>query len=50
MKKLVFVTGGAGYVGSHCILGLLEAHFDVVAVDNYANVFRDEGGGVCLFL
>ena len=35
--QLVLVTGGAGYVGSHCIVELLNAGYDVVAVDNFAN-------------
>lgn len=35
--KTIFVTGGAGYIGSHCVLSLLEAGYDVVAVDNFAN-------------
>jgi len=35
--KTVFVTGGAGYIGSHCVLSLLEAGYDVVAIDNFAN-------------
>jgi len=33
----VFVTGGAGYIGSHCVLSLIEAGYNVVAVDNFAN-------------
>ena len=33
----VFVTGGAGYIGSHAILELLERGYDVVAVDNFTN-------------
>ena len=33
----IFVTGGAGYIGSHAILTLLEQGYDVVAVDNYIN-------------
>lgn len=33
----VFVTGGAGYIGSHCIVELLNAGYQVVAVDNFAN-------------
>ncbi|XP_050523213.1 UDP-glucose 4-epimerase-like [Daktulosphaira vitifoliae] len=35
--KTIFVTGGAGYIGSHCVLSLLEAGYDVVAIDNFAN-------------
>ena len=33
----VLVTGGAGFVGSHCIVELLNKNFSVVAVDNFAN-------------
>lgn len=37
MDHTVFVTGGAGYIGSHCIVSLLEAGYDVVAIDNFVN-------------
>ena len=30
----VLVTGGAGYIGSHCVRRLVEAGFKVVVVDN----------------
>jgi len=33
----VLVTGGAGYIGSHTVLTLLMAGFDVVVVDNLCN-------------
>lgn len=33
----VLVTGGAGYIGSHATLALLEAGFDVVVLDNLCN-------------
>ena len=33
----VLVTGGAGYIGSHTVLALLNAGFDVVSVDNFSN-------------
>lgn len=33
----VLVTGGAGYIGSHTVLKLLEADFRVVVVDNLDN-------------
>jgi UDP-glucose 4-epimerase len=33
----ILVTGGAGYIGSHACLCLLEAGYDVVVVDNLCN-------------
>jgi len=33
----ILVTGGAGYVGSHTCLELLEAGYDVTVVDNLSN-------------
>jgi UDP-glucose 4-epimerase len=40
----VFVTGGAGYIGSHCIVELLDAGYSVIAVDNFANSVNGECG------
>ena len=37
----VLVTGGAGYIGSHICLELLEAGHDVTVVDNLANGRRE---------
>ncbi|MEW6640322.1 MAG: UDP-glucose 4-epimerase GalE [Pseudomonadota bacterium] len=34
---MILVTGGTGYVGSHICVALLDAGFDVVAVDNLCN-------------
>jgi UDP-glucose 4-epimerase len=34
---MILLTGGAGYIGSHVCIALLEAGFDVVAVDNLSN-------------
>lgn len=33
----MLVTGGAGYIGSHCCVSLLEAGYEVVALDNFTN-------------
>lgn len=33
----VFVTGGAGYIGSHTLVGLLSAGHDVCVYDNFDN-------------
>src|SRR3954454_21335233 len=35
----VLVTGGAGYIGSHMVLALLDAGEDVVVVDNLSTGF-----------
>jgi UDP-glucose 4-epimerase len=37
MKKLVLVTGGTGYIGSHTSVELINEGFDVVIVDNLSN-------------
>ena len=36
----VLVTGGAGYIGSHMVLDLLDAGEDVVVLDNLSTGFR----------
>ena len=33
----VLVTGGAGYIGSHTCVELIEAGFTPIAVDNFVN-------------
>ena len=33
----IFVTGGAGYIGSHTVLELIGQGYDVVVADNFAN-------------
>eukprot|EP00929_Paragymnodinium_shiwhaense_P024823 TRINITY_DN1516_c0_g1_i4.p1 TRINITY_DN1516_c0_g1~~TRINITY_DN1516_c0_g1_i4.p1 ORF type:complete len:344 (+),score=99.99 TRINITY_DN1516_c0_g1_i4:86-1117(+) len=37
MAKHILCTGGAGYIGSHTYLKLLEAGFQVSIMDNYLN-------------
>ncbi len=38
--KTILVTGGAGYIGSHTVLQLLEQDFNVVVLDNLCNASR----------
>ena len=33
----ILVTGGAGYIGSHTVLELLNKNYEVVVVDNFSN-------------
>jgi UDP-glucose 4-epimerase len=37
INSRVFVTGGAGYIGSHTCVELLEAGHEVFVVDNLCN-------------
>ncbi len=51
MEKLkVLVTGGAGYIGSHTCLELIEAGYEPVVIDNLVNSNRkslDRVGEIC---
>lgn len=38
----ILVTGGAGYIGSHTILELLQAGLQVVVIDNLSNAYKGE--------
>lgn len=37
MANTILVTGGAGYIGSHACIVLMEAGYDVVVLDNLCN-------------
>jgi len=39
--ETILVTGGAGYIGSHTVLVLLEAGYRAVVVDNLSNSSRE---------
>lgn len=36
-KQLIFVTGGAGYIGSHTCVSLIENGYDVLILDDLSN-------------
>lgn len=38
----VLVTGGAGFIGSHSTVELLNAGYEVVAIDNFSNSVEGE--------
>ena len=47
---MILVTGGAGYIGSHCVLSLLEKGFSIAIFDNLStghietiNTLKDYG-------
>ena len=40
MTRRVLLTGGAGYIGSHTYVALVEAGYEVVIFDNFANARR----------
>lgn len=37
MITLILITGGAGYIGSHTCVELLNAGYEIVIVDNFSN-------------
>ena len=40
-SKIVLVTGGAGYIGSHTVVELIENGYDCVVADNLSNSTYD---------
>lgn len=39
--KSILVTGGAGYIGSHTVVELIERKYDVIVVDNLVNASEE---------
>ena len=36
-NKKILVTGGAGFIGSHCLIDLIKDGFDILVIDNGCN-------------
>ncbi len=46
MSNYVLVTGGAGYIGSHSVLALMEAGYNPIVLDNFSNSSRESISGI----
>lgn len=46
MSQKILVTGGTGYIGSHTVVALQEAGYDVVIVDNLSNSNKSVVDGI----
>ena len=42
----ILVTGGAGYIGSHTVVELMQQGYEVVIVDNFSNSCADVLDGI----
>ena len=38
---MILITGGAGYIGSHTCVQLLDSGYEIVVVDNLCNSSRE---------
>ena len=45
--KTILVTGGGGYIGSHCVHELLLEDYTVIAVDNFRNSVPGKLSNIC---
>ena len=35
--KNIFITGGAGYIGTHCVISLISNGYNPIVLDNFSN-------------
>jgi len=47
-NKLIAVTGGTGYIGSHTVVELMNEGFDVVIIDNLSNSEKSVLDGIAI--
>lgn len=50
MKHTVLVSGGAGFIGSHVTVELVNAGYEVIIADNFSNCDMTNYHGVCQIL
>ncbi len=46
MKKMILVTGGTGYIGSHTVVELINEGYEPVIIDNLSNSTTDVLDGI----
>ena len=46
MKETILVTGGTGFIGSHTVVELQQAGYNVVIIDNLSNSKADVVDGI----
>lgn len=39
--KNIFITGGAGYIGSHCVISLIKNNYNPIILDNFSNSHKN---------
>ena len=44
----VLLTGGAGYIGSHVAVELLQLGYDVIIADNFYNSSQEVPERICI--
>ena len=40
--KNIFITGGAGYIGSHCAISLVKSGYNPIIIDNFSKNYLSE--------
>ena len=47
-NKNIFITGGAGYIGSHCVVSLIKNGYNPIIFDNFSKRRKgDPEASVC---
>ena len=41
-EATILLTGGAGFIGSHCIVELVKEGYQCIVVDNFSNSYPGE--------